>query len=162
MKNQPVVARKMEMPGARRTIRRRFIAAVLLGAVSFVVPVVAAAAPVPHREVRTLRVDRRAIENLQRWVSDGHDGWCRDAQMVASAEMRRMAPDFSGYQFDLASLPLEKELDAADRVVFSYTSFDGRVTYRITLRRYAWLTAIAGEKRSIIWVPAETEIITKN
>src|ERR1700674_1711490 len=40
MKNQPVVARKMEMLGARRTIRRRFIAAVLLGAVSFVVPVV--------------------------------------------------------------------------------------------------------------------------
>jgi hypothetical protein len=160
MKTQPVLARKMEVLGVRKTIRRRFIAAVLLGAVTFVIPVVAAAAPVPHREVRTLRVDRRAIENLQRWVSDGHDGWCKDAQLVASAEMRRMAPDFTGYQFDLASLPLEKESLAADRAVFSYTSFDGRVTYRITLRRYGWLKAIAGEEKEIVWVPAEREIVT--
>jgi hypothetical protein len=162
MKIQPAIAKTIQLLGARPTIRRRFLAAVLLGAVSFLMPAVAAAAPLPHKEVRTLRADRRAIENLQRWVSEGHDGWCRDAQLVASAEMRRLAPDFSGYQFDLASLPLLRESGADDTAIFSYTSFDGRRRYRITLRRYLWLKAIAGEEKQIVWVPAETEVITKD
>jgi hypothetical protein len=162
MNTQPVVVSKVQISGPRRTIRRRMIAAILLGVMTIVAPAVAAAAPIPHKEVRTTRIDRRAIENLQRWVSDGHDSWCKDAQLVASAEMRRIAPDFSGYQFDLASLPLEKESHAATRAVYSYTSFDGRTTYRITLRRYSWLLPVAGDAYSIVWVPSRTEIITNN
>jgi hypothetical protein len=150
------------MAAASRSIRRRLIGAVLLGAFTFVVPLIAAAAPVPHKVVKVPVIDRRAMENLQRWVNDGHDEWCKDAQMVASAEMRRIAPDFAGYQFDLASLPLQKEAQAANRAVFSYTSFDGRVTYRITLRRYGWLLPIAGQQKSIVWAPARTEIIRNN
>ena len=76
--------------------------------------------------------------------------------------MRRLAPDFSGYQFDLASLPLEREAGGDDTAIFSYTSFDGRLRYRITLRRYRWLKAIAGEEQQIVWVPAETEVLTKD
>ena len=162
MKTLSAVAMKMQMSLASRSIRRRLIGAVLLGAFSFVVPVLAAASPAPHKVVKVPMIDRRAMENLQRWVNNGHDEWCKDAQLVASAEMRRIAPDFAGYQFDLASLPLEKDSHEANRVVFRYTSFDGRVTYRITLRRYAWLLPIAGDQKSIVWVPARTEILTNN
>jgi hypothetical protein len=160
MKTQPAIRTKMRMLLASRSIRRRLIGAVLLGAFSFVVPVVAAASPAPHKVVKVPMIDRRAMENLQRWVNDGHDEWCKDAQQVASAEMRRIAPEFAGYQFDLAALPLEKEGQEANRAVFRYTSFNGRVTYRITLRRYAWLLPIAGDNESIVWVPAWTEILT--
>jgi len=151
---------KMQMLLSRRTIRRRLIGALLLGVGIFVIPMVAAAAPVEHKRFGVPKLDRRAIENLQRWVSDGHDAWCKDPQLVASMEMRRIAPDFAGYQFDLASLPLEKELSGVDRVVFKYTSVDGRTMYRITLRRYAWLLPIAGEQKSIVWVPTRTEIVS--
>jgi hypothetical protein len=162
MKTLSVVAKKMRMAMPNRTIRRRLIGALLLGAFSFVVPVIAAASPEPRKIVKVPAIDRRAVENLQRWVNEGHDEWCKDAQMVASAEMRRIAPDFAGYQFDLASLPLQKEAKHADRAVFRYTTMDGRVTYRITLRRYEWLLPTAGSHEAIVWVPARTEIITNN
>jgi hypothetical protein len=162
MNAQTAVAMKMQSSVKGGSIRRRFIGAVLLGAFTMVVPVIAVSAPVPHKEVRVPRIDRRAMENLQRWVNDGHDSWCKDAQLVASAEMRRIAPDFAGYQFDLASLPLEKEAHEKDRAVFRYTSFDGRVTYRITLRRYGWLLPVAGSQKSIVWIPSRTEIVTNN
>ena len=156
-----LVSSNVSLFGIRRSIRRRLIGALLLAAFGIVVPVVAAAAPIAHKEVRAPRIDRLAIENLQRWVSGGHDSWCTDAQLVASAEMQRLAPEFSGYEFELPSLPLEKEADSSNRAVFSYTPIDGRTTYRITLRRYAWLLPIAGDAPSIVWVPARTEIISK-
>jgi hypothetical protein len=162
MNAQTAVGSKVQSSTMGGSIRRRIIGAVLLGALTMVVPVIAAAAPGPHKEVRVRRTDRRAMENLQRWVNDGHDSWCKDAQLVASAEMRRIAPDFAGYQFDLASLPLEKEAHEKDRAVFRYTSFDGRVTYRITLRRYARLLPVAGSQKSIVWIPSRTEIVTNN
>jgi hypothetical protein len=146
--------------GIRRSIRRRLMGALLLAAFGLVLPGVAAAAPMAHKQVRAPRLDRRAIESLQHWVSGGHDSWCKDAQLVASAEMQRLVPEFSGYQFELASLPLEKEIKAPNRAVFSYTSIDGRTTYRVTVRRYAWLLPEAGDPHSIVWVPARTEIIS--
>jgi hypothetical protein len=121
-------------------------------------PLASLAAPKPHSIVRMRKVDRAAMENLQRWVNAGHASWCKDAQLVASAELRRVAPEFSGYQFDLVSLPLEAQSHAATRAVFTYTSLDGRTTYRITLRRYLWLLPLAGDVRSIVWVPARVEI----
>ena len=162
MNSLPGMAAQLQVSTASRTIRRRLIGAVMLGGFSCVVPVAVADSPAPHKVVKVPMIDRRAMENLQRWVHEGHDEWCKDAQLVASAEMRRIAPDFAGYQFDLASLPMSKEGQEANRAVFRYTSFDGRVTYRITLRRYAWLLPIAGEQKSIVWVPARAEIVTNN
>ena len=130
----------------------------LAGSLALVSPAISTAAPAPRKEIRVLRVDRAAIENLQRWVSGGHDTWCKDPQLVASAEMRRIAPEFAGYQF--ASLPLEIKSQAATRAEFNYTSLDGRKTYHITLRRYAWLLPLAGSARSIVWVPSRVEILT--
>lgn len=144
-----------------RAVRGRTLLAVLVGSMVIVAPAIAAASPLPHKEVRIPRVDRRVIENLQRWVSGGHDTWCKDAKLVASAEMRRIAPEFAGFEYDLVSLPLETKSQAATRTEFTYTSLDGRKTYHITLQRYAWLLPFAGgDARSIVWVPSRTEIVT--
>lgn len=152
---------EINSPGMYRVVCRRMLLAVLAGSVTIVAPVIAAAAPSPRKEIRVPRADRQAIENLQRWVSGGHDGWCKDARLVASAEMRRIAPEFAGYEYDLVSLPLETKSQAAMHAEFTYTSLDGRKTYRITLQRYAWLLPLAGgDARSIVWVPSLTEIIT--
>ena len=144
-----------------RVVCRRILLAVLAGSMAIVVPAIAAASPLPHKEIRVPRVDRRAVENLQRWVSGGHDTWCKNARLVASAEMRRIAPEFAGYEYDLVSLPLETKRQAATRAEFTYTSLDGRKTYRITLQRYGWLLPLAGgDPRSIVWVPSRTEVVT--
>jgi hypothetical protein len=162
MNGQSIVMKTKQMEIDGRTYRRRFTDAMLLVALAIAAPTMADATPQPSQdEVHVRRIDRQAIENLQRWVSAGHDTWCKDAQLVASAEMRRIAPEFAGYQYELASLPLETQTQAAARTVFSYTSLDGRKTYRITLRRYHWLLPLAGDARSIVWVPSRTEIITK-
>jgi hypothetical protein len=162
MNAQTMITKRVPAEKICNRFRCRLLAATLLGSLVIAAPAIASAAPQQQqqREVRVPRIDRRAIENLQRWVSNGHDAWCKDAQFVTSAEMRRIAPEFAGYQYDLASLPLEKRSQAATSAVFSYTSLDGHKTYRITLRRYAWLMPLAGDTRSIVWVPSRTEIIT--
>ncbi len=161
MSTQPVVQKQIRIREVRQNLRRQICAAVLLGSLTLAAPVIASAAPTPHKEVRVPRLDRRAIENLQRWVSGGHDTWCKDAGLVASAELRRIAPEFDGYQFDQVSLPLEAKSRAAGRAVYSYHSLDGRTAYRITLRRFSWLMPIAGDASSIVWVPARVEILTR-
>lgn len=160
MNAEAIVGKKALENGIRKRIRRRLVAAILVVCLAIVVPAIAAAVPLPHKQIRVPRMDRRSIENLQRWVSGGHDTWCKDARLVASAEMRRIAPDFAGYQYDLASLPLETKSQATTRAEFTYTSLDGHKTYRIILRRYQWLMPIAGDVRSIVWVPSLTEIVT--
>jgi hypothetical protein len=52
------------------TIRRRFLAAALMGGLTLVAPWVAANAPGPHNELRMPILDLRAIESLQRWASE--------------------------------------------------------------------------------------------
>jgi hypothetical protein len=112
-----------------------------------------------HRVVYTFAVDRSQIEALQRWVNAGHDSWCRDPQLVASASLRRVLPDSD---FELASLPLELEHNRKTTAVYTFHSLDGRTAYRITLRRYRWLLPIAGSQYKMIWVPERAEIITRN
>jgi hypothetical protein len=160
MNGKESVQKKTNSQSMYRVVCGRTLLAVLAGSMMIVAPAIAAASPLPHKEVSIPRVDRRVIENLQRWVSGGHDTWCKDARLVASAEMQRIAPEFAGYEYDLVSLPLETKSQAAMRAEFTYTSLDGRKTYRITLQRYAWLLPLAGDARSIVWVPSRTEIIT--
>ena len=68
-----------------------------------------------HREVRNFPMDRAHIETLQRWVNSGHDEWCRDPQLVASAAVRLVSPQFSESEFELASLPLGGEHSRSPR-----------------------------------------------
>jgi hypothetical protein len=112
-----------------------------------------------HRVVYTFAVDRTQTEELQRWVNDGHDGWCRDPQLVAVAAMRRISEEFE--EVEAASLPLQLERREKSEAVYTFHSLDGLKTYRLTLRRYDWLLRTAGSLHRMIWVPEKAEIVTR-
>jgi len=159
--NTQRINQEQQMKAAmNRTLRRRILGTILLTTLMMCTASFTSAAPVEKRVVHNSKMSRSAIENLQRWVSSGHDAWCMSAQLVATAEMRRLVPEFAGYQYDLAALPLEMRSQAATSAVYTYHSVDGRTSYRITMRRYSWLKCIAGDVRSIVWVPAKTEVIS--
>ena len=121
----------------------------------------AAMATGAERRIEVSRtLDRVKIENLQRWVSAGHDEWCKDARLVAVDEMKRLAPALDGASPDLDALPPDAEPDdEAGRAVFVWSSLDGRATYRVTVERFGWLLPIAGDADSIVWVPTHAEVI---
>jgi len=113
-----------------------------------------------HRVVYTFALDRAQAENLQRWVNAGHDAWCRDAQSVAMASLRRIAEQYE--EVEAASLPLQLEREENSEAVYTFHSLDGLKTYRITLRRYGWLLRTAGSFGRMVWVPDKVEIMTRN
>jgi len=112
-----------------------------------------------HRVVYNFSVERAKVEDLQRWVNAGHDSWCRDPQLVASASLRRILPDSGG--IELASLPVQLEHTSRTSAVYTVHSLDGQTTYRITLRRYRWLLPVAGSFHKMTWVPERAEILTR-
>jgi hypothetical protein len=114
----------------------------------------------PQRVVRDYPVDRAKLEHLQRWVSEGHDTWCRDPKLVASAALNRVAPGFANSEFELASLPTERTTAHGTKSIYTFASLDGRITYQVTLRRYRWLLPIAGTADQIVWAPVRIETIT--
>ena len=59
-----------------------------------------------RREVRNFPVKPESVRNLRRWVDAGHDTWCRNAEFVAAATLRRIAPD-TQEEYELASSALE-------------------------------------------------------
>jgi len=123
---------------------------------------IAAAQTREHREIRNFPMDRAHIATLQRWVNSGHDEWCRDPQLAASAAVRQVSRQFSESEFELAYLPLGGEASRVTKAIYTYHSLDGRTTYRITLRRFRWLLPTAGTFRQMIWVPERAEIITRD
>jgi hypothetical protein len=111
-----------------------------------------------RRSTYDFPVERTKAEALQRWVNDGHDIWCRDAQLVAAASLNRILSDDS--EIELASLPVERESHSKTTETYTIHSLDGGTTYRVTLRRYRWLLPVAGSYKKMIWVPERVEIIT--
>jgi len=63
---------------AGRYLCRRMLAATVLAACIFVVPVIAAVSRMPLHEVHLPRIDSRVVENLQRWADDGNDSWSEE------------------------------------------------------------------------------------
>jgi len=116
--------------------------------------------PKEHRMVLDFPIDRAKVENLQRWVNDGHDPWCRDPQLVAAATLRRVSSGLA--EFGSASLSLELEHSAKTSAVYMFHSLDGRTTYRVTLGRHLYLLPTAGSLRRIIWIPETVEIVTRD
>jgi len=144
--------------GRKTGTRVRALRALVVASLLFVAPVVAAAAPLSHKETRIPRIDRRAVENLQRWVNGGHDAWCTDAREVALVELRRTAPDFSGTRLDLVSLNTSAQEKSATQAEFTWTALDGSVSYRITLERFGWLKPLAGKTGGKVWTPTRVKI----
>src|SRR4029077_9648816 len=91
-----------------------------------------------QRVVRDHPVDRAKLEHPQRWVNEGHDTWCRDPKLVASAALNRVAPGFANSEFELASLPTAH----GTKSIYTFASLDNRTTYQVTLRRYRYLLPI--------------------
>jgi hypothetical protein len=119
-----------------------------------------AAEPVKeHRVVYTFAVDRAQMENLQRWVNEGHDTWCRDPKLVAVMAMRRLSEEYE--EVEAASMPLELESQEKREAVYTFHSLDGLKTSRMTLRRFEWLMPTAGALHRTIWVPEKVEIVTR-
>jgi len=114
----------------------------------------------PRRVVKEYPVDRSKLEHLQRWVNQGHDTWCRDPKLVASAILSRVAPDVVNSEFELASLPSERKTARGTKFIYTFASPDGRTSYQVTLRRYRWLLPAAGTTDQIVWAPVRLEIIT--
>ncbi|MBS1840523.1 MAG: hypothetical protein JST77_06695 [Acidobacteria bacterium] len=150
------------------TFSKRIVGGILAGMLAVAVQITPAASTTSRpaktsdsqRVVDASRdVDRAKIENLQRWVSAGHEGWCKDARLVAMDELKRVAPAFAGASSDLEALPLDEESAEAGRAVFVWSSPDGRATYRVTVERFGWLLPIAGDANSIVWVPTHAEVI---
>lgn len=130
-----------------------------LGAMSMTI---AEAQTQEHRVVQTLPVDRPRVESLQRWVDAGHGTWCRNPQFVAATALRRVAPEFSNYDFELASLTTGNEKVSPTRAVYTFYSLDGRTSYRITLRRFRWQGKTAASPDERIWVPVRSEKFTRS
>ena len=112
-----------------------------------------------HSVLYTFAVDRAQTENLQRWVNEGHDAWCRDPKLVAVAAMRRLTEEFE--EVEATSIPLELERREKSEAVYTFHSLDGVKTYRITLRRFEWLMPTAGSLHKTIWAPEKAEIVTR-
>jgi len=138
----------------------RIAVALLAGVLATGAPAAMASAGERRIDLKT-EVDRHKIENLQRWVSAGHEEWCKDARLVAMDELRRVAPAFGGNEADMEALPLDAEPASENRAVFVWTSTDGKASYRVTVERFEWLLPIAGGADSIVWVPTHAEIIAQ-
>jgi hypothetical protein len=137
----------------------RIAGGILAGLLALFVPAASTATPAERRVDVSRDLDRVKIENLQRWVSAGHEEWCKDARLVAMDELRRVAPTFGGNSADFDALPLDTESSDAQRAVFVWSSPDGRATYRVTVERFGWLLPIAGDANAIVWVPTHAEVI---
>ena len=114
-----------------------------------------------ERVAQKIPVDRARVENLQRWVDAGHDTWCREPQAVATMTLRRLAPEFANYDFELASLTTGTEKASPTRAVFTFHSLDGHSSYRITLRRFGWQSKTTSSPNERIWIPVRSEKITR-
>ena len=136
-----------------------FLALWTLGAASM--SVVEAQTP-EHRVVQQLPVNRGRVENLQRWVNNGHDTWCRDSKSVATETIQRVSPEFANYDFELASLTTQDGKPSANKAAYTFHSLDGHTSYRVTLRRFGWQTKTAGRPNDRIWVPVRVETITRD
>ena len=131
----------------------------MLAAAMTLAPLAAAGAVREEDRITNERIiNRREVENLQRWVSSGHADWCKDARLVAAEELWRLAPEYSGDGFELNAISGELIANGGNRVTFEWGPTDGRALYRVTVERFDWLLPIAKDSESIVWVPTSTEI----
>jgi hypothetical protein len=146
------------------TFSKRIVGGILMGMFMIATPAFSATRTTKTSDsVRVMDlshgVDRAKVETLQRWVSAGHEEWCKDSRLVAMDELKRVVRAFAGGADDLDALPLDTESADAWRAVFVWSSPDGWATYRVTVERFGWLLPVAGDTDSIVWVPTHAEVI---
>lgn len=75
--------------------------------------------------------------------------------------LRRVAPEFANYDFQLTSLTSGEGKISSNRANFMFHSIDGRASYRITLRRFRWQSKTVSSPNERIWIPVRSEKITR-
>ena len=159
--NGNVVHRAVEKPRVILPVILRITFCLLMWTLGVMAMSIAEAQTREQRVAQKIPVDRARVENLQRWVDAGHDTWCRDPQAVAAMALRRIAPEFMNYDFELASLAAGNEKVSPTQAVYTFHSIDGHTSYRITLRRFRWQSKTASSPNELIWIPVRSEKITR-
>lgn len=110
--------------------------------------------------VNYFTVDRSELQHLQRWVTAGHEDWCKDPRLVAAEEFKRLAPDFSGDAMELqvSNSANDAANDGAAKMTFVWAPLDSRAIYRVTVQRFDWLLPIAKNTDALIWVPTIVQV----
>jgi hypothetical protein len=153
-----------DMEAARTTRKRAFkklvaaAAAGLLVAVAGSTPPAVASSSETDRVVSYRTIDRAELENLQRWVSAGHEDWCRDPRLVAAEELKRTAPEGGIEGPALNAVEVERVANDAKKITYAWAPLEGRQLYRVTVERFDWLLPIAKDPESVVWVPTAVEI----
>jgi hypothetical protein len=118
----------------------------------------------PREEPRVLvcpALGRAEIENLQRWVTAGHESGSKDARLVAARALAQMAPDFTGDAMQLEAADPIADGSGVTRATFAWAPLDGGRLYRVTVERFPWLLPIAKDTEGIVWVPTRIEILLR-
>ena len=144
----------------RFSLRKAAAAAMIWPLAAAVAAPAGAARKIPEqrRVIRYRSFDRSEIENLQRWVTAGHEVWCKDARLVAAQELKRMAKDFPGDASELNAVDALPAANGAQKATFEWAPLDGRGVYRVTVEQFAWLLPIAKDAQGLVWVPTVTEM----
>jgi len=104
------------------------------------------------------KLNRKEIENLQRWVDDGHEPWRMDApQLVANQKLLELAASVKGVGPHQTSP--QQIVRRPDYAVLVYQSVVGKRTYRVTLRKFHWLVGVAGRLDWVIWVATQVDLV---
>src|SRR5260221_5929711 len=135
------------------------MAGMLVGAMAMAL--IAGAAALGNSRAEERAIDRGEAEYLQRWVSAGHEDWCKDARLVAAEELKRLAEEYSGDGFELNLITSDADSNGGNRVTFEWAPPDGRELYRVTVEGFDWLLLIAKNVDSIGWGPTTTAILTQ-
>jgi hypothetical protein len=150
------------MRNVARVVYSATLAIVLTGLMCMAPPAGAAKSGDETQIVSYRALDRAEIENLQRWVAAGHEDWCKDARLVATEELKRLAADFVDDWTELMAVNINEgsggSSSSAKKMAFEWTPLDGRATYRVTVERFEWLLPIAGDADAMVWVPTATGI----
>ena len=104
-------------------------------------------------------LDKKAALELQQSVNQGHQPWRMDD--VAAVATEAISDRKKGWADDNTILGVPTVVSQTkDNTMWVAKSEDGRVRYKVTLRKYSWLLRSAGDDwRRIVWLPASVERI---
>lgn len=111
----------------------------------------------PTRKI-SKKVDRQAVEELQRAINEGHDPWRKDPKAAAALEIMDFDPAYKETRLSIYSLPLRAVVVKQTVAVFVHDTADGKRSYRMTLERFRWLLPLAKNWDGMVWTPTRIEV----
>ena len=104
------------------------------------------------------KIDRKQVEDLQRWVNEGHEPWRLDnPELLANQkllELKGKVKEIGSYK-----VPPRQIVDKKNLAVFLYDSVLDEKTYRVTLEKFQWLLPLAKRWEWTIWYVTAVDVI---